>query len=108
MPKVEGCGVGDRLPEIKYGECNSTTTKHVYNESENFIESCAVHLDLRGPLNLDEMVPVIGKEGMVSRACLQATKISATQYQHRIGPACRICIEHCATNATLLLLSAYH
>ena len=73
MPMVEGCGVGDRLPEIKYGKCKYTTTKHVYNESENLIESCAVHLDLSGPLNITEMVPVIGKEGMVSHVQLHHT-----------------------------------
>ena len=42
--------------------------KHVYNESENLIESYAVHFDINGPSNLNEMVSVTGMEDVVSHA----------------------------------------
>ena len=35
----------------------------IYKESANFTESYAVNFDINGPLNLTEMVPVIGMEG---------------------------------------------
>ena len=50
----------------------------IYMESFNFTQSYAVHIDINGPLNLTEMVPVIGMEGMVSHACLCYTQSHLT------------------------------
>ena len=42
--------------------------KHVYDGTKDVIESCAVQFDINSrPLNLNEIVPVIGMEDMLSR-----------------------------------------
>ena len=48
LPVVKGRYAREALPHafnigvFKYGKSNSTTIKHIYNESENFNESCDV------------------------------------------------------------------
>ena len=57
-PVVQGCCAHEALPHafntsvFKYGESNLTTIKHIYNESENFNESCAVAFDSKNWWNL--------------------------------------------------------
>ena len=48
--------------------------KHVYNEQAKFIESYALHFDIKGPSNLTEMMPVIGMDSMVPRNRLAYTR----------------------------------
>ena len=48
--------------------------EHVYNEPANLTESYAVHFDINGPLNVTEMVPVIGMGCMLARARLRCTR----------------------------------
>ena len=72
MPAVKKRGAPDPLPAItklwlpKYSEINSTTVKHVHNESVNFIEGHVFTIDINGPSNLIEMARVIGFVGMVT------------------------------------------
>ena len=47
--------------------------KHVNNEFVKCIESYAVHSYTSRPLNLTEMLPEIGTEGMISSTCLPYT-----------------------------------
>ena len=56
-----------------------TAINHVYNESADFIGSCAIDFDINGQPNLTEMVPVIGREGMVSHVHLRYTWDCLTQ-----------------------------
>ena len=63
--------------------------KHVYNESENLIESYAVHFDINGPSNLNEMVSVIGMEDVVSHASVRDTwrQTYITRADSRLAPS---------------------
>ena len=51
IPVIKGCCAHEVLPHafnigvFKYGKSNSTTIKHIYNESENLNESCGVAFD---------------------------------------------------------------
>ena len=56
---------------FKYGKGNSTTIKHIYNESENLNESCDVAFDCNNWGNLPLTVPVLGVESMVTCAGLR-------------------------------------
>ena len=56
---------------FEYGKSNPTTIKHIYNESDNFNESCHVAFDNNSCWNLPLTVPVIGVESMVTHAGLR-------------------------------------
>ena len=51
IPVVKGRCAREALPHVfniglfKYGKSNSTTIKHIHNESEHFDESCDIALD---------------------------------------------------------------
>ena len=80
MPVVRGRGKHDLPHEItqicvfKCGKSKSTTMKHDYNESANFIKNYDVDFDMGAPSNITEMVPVIGLEVIVSRARFRYTR----------------------------------
>ena len=57
---------GINISLLKCNNNDSATIKHIYNKFVNFIESSDVHFDMDDPLNLTEMVPVIGLEGRYS------------------------------------------
>ena len=54
---------------------SSTTIQQVCNESANFSENTAVYIDINGPSNLCEMVPVIGMGYDVTRPPSFYTKL---------------------------------
>ena len=61
---------------VKCNKSNFITTKHIYNESVNFIETYIVYFDINEPSNLTEMVPVIGMGDIVSHLCLFPDEIT--------------------------------
>ena len=63
-----------KIGMFKYDKSNSTTIKHIYNESENLNESCDVAFQSNDWWNLPWNVPVIGVETMVPRAGLRYTR----------------------------------
>ena len=65
-----------------YIQTNKQTKKHTYIHTHTHIYIYiyyvyAVHFDPNGPSNLPELVPVIGMEGIVSRACVHWTRRKA-------------------------------
>ena len=62
-----------RVGMFKYNKTNSTTIKHICNECANLIECYDVAFDTNDWWNPFKTVPVIGMEGMVTRACLRYT-----------------------------------
>ena len=44
---------------------NSTEINHIHNKSIDFIQIFYINFDMNKPLNLTEIVPAIGEEGMV-------------------------------------------
>ena len=59
MPKkCMTCFLTSNISVLSCEENNSTTIKHVYKDSANFIERHDVDFGINKPLNLTEMVPV--------------------------------------------------
>ena len=80
MPVVKRRCARDALPHtsnidrFKSFKNNSTTFKHIYNESAKIIEGCNVAFDTSDCCNFPWMLQVIGNESMVTRARLHYTR----------------------------------
>ena len=83
---IKGCRAHNQLPKITdicvflWGKSNSTTIKHVCNESAYFAESYDVDFDINEPLDSTEMLPLIGMEGMVSCLPLLHTRLHGSKH----------------------------
>ena len=77
---IEGCCAREGLPHafnisvFQYSKSNSTTIKHIYNESVNFNESCDIPFDINNWWYLPWTVSLIGVESMVTQAGLRYTR----------------------------------
>ena len=59
------CYFRSNISVLSCEENNSTTIKHVYKDSVNFIERYDADFSTSEPSNLKEMVPVTVMEGMI-------------------------------------------
>ena len=64
---------------FKSVKVNSTTIKHVYNESAKITEGCNVAFHTNDYWNIPKTLPLITIESMVTCACLHYTRDYLTQ-----------------------------